>query len=102
MANFPEPAVIVEDQHTVSDTALALSDFTGISAANVLASTRMWLTVNTESVRIWYGGSTPTVDEGALIFAGSDLVLYGHTQIANFAIIRNGSTDAEVVVVLEG
>lgn len=102
MANFPEPRVIVEDQHTVSSTALALSDFTGISAANVAAAKRLWLVVNTNAVRLYYGGTTPTISDGIRIAAGNDFVLFGNEQIGNLEIIRDGASDAEVVAVLEG
>ncbi len=102
MSNFPEPRVIVEDQHTVSDTALALSDFTSISEANVKAAKRLWLIVNSNAVRLYYGGTTPTITDGIRISAGNDFVLFGNEQIGKLEIIRDGGTDAEVVAVLEG
>lgn len=102
MANFPEPRVIVEDQHSVSSTALALTDFDLIDSDDVKATNRLWLIVNTNAVRLYYGGTTPTVSDGIRIAAGNDFVVFGNEQIGNLKIIRDGATDAEVVAVLEG
>lgn len=102
MPNFNELPVVVEAQQTVSDTALALSAFSGITAANVKAASRMWLIVNTFAVRLFYGGTTPATDTGIKISAGEDFVLVGRNNIAKVEIIRDASSDSEVVVVLEG
>jgi hypothetical protein len=100
--NFNVPKVIVEVQQTVSGSALSLADFTGITADNVTASARLWLVVNTNAVRLFYGGATPTTSLGIKISAGSDLLLTGSDNLANFKIIRDGASDSEVAVVLEG
>lgn len=100
--DFNVPEVIVAVQQTVSDTALALADFSGITAANVSASSRVWLTVNTNAVRIRYGGTAPTVAIGHRLTAGNDILLSGSHILALFEIIRDDSADAEVFVTLEG
>ena len=100
--DFNVPKVIVEDQETISNTALALADFTGITTANVAASSKLRLIVNTNAVRLFYGGTTPTITNGIRVAAGSEFVLYGSTNVANFEIIRDAAADSVVVVVLEG
>jgi hypothetical protein len=100
--DYNVPNVIVEVTQTVSSTALALADFTGITAANVDNSGRLWLTVNSGSVRLYYGGTTPTTSTGHKIISGSDMLLHGSTNLALFQIIRDGASNAEVTVTLEG
>jgi len=100
--DFNVPEVIVEAQQTVSDTALALSDFTGITAANVAASSKLRLVVNTNAIRLFYGGTTPTTSNGIRVAANYEFVLYGSNNIANFEIIRDAAADSVVVAVLEG
>jgi hypothetical protein len=102
MTDYNVPEVIVEVTQTVSSTALALADFTGITAANVDASSRLWLTVNSGSVRLYYGGTTPTTSAGHLVISGSDLLLSGSEVLAQFQVIRDGGSDATVTVTLEG
>jgi hypothetical protein len=100
--DFNVPEVIVEDQETISNTAKTLAQFTGITAANVDASSKLYLHVNTNAVRLFYGGTVPTVSNGIRIAANNSFVLYGSDNITNFKIIRDASLDSEVVVVLEG
>ena len=102
MPNFVELEVVVEDQQTVSSTALALEDFADITAAQVSDSIRLWLVVNTNAVRIYLGGKVPTVSDGIKLSAGNDILISGANMLANFQIIRDGSSDSEVAYVLEG
>ncbi len=100
--DFNVPEVIVEVTQTISDTALALEDFSGITTANVAASSRLWLTVNSASVRLYYGGTTPTTSAGHKVISGSDFLLPGSMNLELFEIIRDGANDAEIAVTLEG
>ena len=100
--DFNVPGVIIADQETISSAGKTLAEFAGVSAANVLASSRLWLTVNTNAVRIRYDGTAPTTSVGHRLTAGNDVLLSGNTILANFEIIRDGSADAEVFVTLEG
>ena len=100
--DYNVPQVVVSDQETISNAAKTLAEFTGISAANVLASSRIWLTVNSNAVRIRYDGTAPTTSVGHRLTAGNDVLLSGSNVLALFEIIRDGSTDAEVFVTLEG
>jgi len=100
--DFNVPEVIVSDQETISSAGKTLAEFTGISAAQVAASSRLWLTVNTNAVRIRYDGTAPTVSVGHRLTAGNDILLPGSDILALFEIIRDGSDDAEVFVTLEG
>lgn len=101
MADYVANQVIAETQQTVSSTALGLADFSGITAQNVADATRMWLTVHSGSIRLYYGGTAPTTSAGHKVTSGSDLLITGRDALANLQVIRDGSTDVEVAVTLE-
>ena len=44
------------------------------------------------------GSTTPTTDIGRIMYDGSTYRIWGLKNIANFNMIRDGATDAEVVV----
>lgn len=84
-------------QGTVSNTALTLVAF-GFSAADVQQAEKAYVIVNTNGIRVWWDGSVPTTTNGAVFEVG--LELYSD-NIRNFQMIRDGASDAEVVVILE-
>lgn len=101
MANINTTLAYAHGSATVADTVLDLTDFTGIDAADLHQAARMRLTVEAQPVRYRYDGGDATASSGHLLAAGSDLILIGNGNIANFRIIRSGGTSATVQVTLE-
>lgn len=84
-------------QDDVSSTALTLEDF-GFTAAQVQQAERALIFVNTNSIRVWWDGTVPTVSEGIVFEVGFEIY---NENIRQLQMIRNGSTDAEVAIILE-
>jgi hypothetical protein len=101
MANFNVPTGFISVTRTVSTTALALTDFSGITAAILGTAMRLRLTVNTNSANFLYSGSDPTVSAGHNIPTNGTLILDGNQNLVQFKIIRSGGSDASVTVTLE-
>ena len=89
------------DQHTISSSALALSD-TDLTDAHIAAAGRAIISVRSGAINIWYDGSAPTTSAGITFLAGERLVIIGHLDISRLQMIRNGATDAVVDILLEG
>jgi hypothetical protein len=88
-------------QQTVTDTALKLADLTDFNADDVDRAGALRLTVHNDSVRYRYDGTAPTTAVGHKLSSGGVLVLSGDNNIANFQIIRDSTTPAEVAITLE-
>lgn len=80
-------------------TALPVDPFT---AAQVLAAARAVITVRTSQINIRYDGTSPTVAIGHLFLVGDVFEILGNNNIERLEIIRNGATDADITVTLEG
>ena len=80
-------------------TALPVSPFT---AAQVLAAARAVITVRSSQINIRYDGTSPTVAIGHLYLIGDVFEVLGNNNIERLEFIRNGSTDADITVTLEG
>lgn len=86
---------------TVSSTAIGLTNVAiGFTAAQVAAASRVLITVETQSVRFAYDGTTPTAANGHLVAAGGTIALTGVVSIKKLLLIRV-STDATIQVTLE-
>ncbi len=96
MSNINMPSAFADLQATVSSTAETLIDL-GFTAQQVQDASVCHVIVNSESIRAWWSGSTPTTSEGALFTVGFKLY---EEDIRNLEIIRNGATDSEVAIVL--
>lgn len=101
MANINSTTGFLSATETVSTTALALTDFTGITQADVDMAARMRLTVNANSANFLYTGDDPAVDTGHNIPTSGTLILDGNQNLQQFRIIRSGGSDADVTVTLE-
>jgi len=88
------------DQHTISNTALALVDL-DFTAAQVLQTSRVIVSVRSGQVNIRYDGTAPTVAIGHTFFTGDIFEIVSNADIQNLQLIRNGATDAVVDVTLE-
>ncbi len=86
---------------TVADTAVGLADFTGLDAAAVLQAQRIRLTVNSNALRYFYDGATPTTTSGHLIPTNGTIEIIGNQNIQQLLVIRDGGSSAAVVVTLE-
>lgn len=86
---------------TVSDTALALTDLTGIEAETLDAADRVRLTVNTNAIRYRYDGGDPTTSEGHYVATNGELVLDGNDKLQKLRLIRSGADDTTVSATLE-
>jgi hypothetical protein len=99
MANVNTTNGLQSIQGTVSSTALSLLDF-GFTDAELKASGRAFIFVNTNSLRVDWSGNAPTVSVGALI--SGTFEVSGNKNLYNFQMIRHSTSDSEVFVVLEG
>lgn len=94
----------VTKQVTITDAAVLLTALpsTPFTAAQVLAAARAVITVRTSQINIKYDGTSPTVAIGHLYLIGDVFEILGNYNITRLEIIRNGSTDADITVTLEG
>jgi len=87
---------------SVSTTALALADLTGLSDELVAQADRARITVATNPVRYRYDGGAPTATIGHYLAANEETEIVGRQNIANLRFIRAGGSDGVVSVTLEG
>lgn len=97
MARINSTTAFASEQATVSNTALDLDAF-GFTAAQVLQAERIYVFVNSNAIRVWWDGSTPTTSDGIKFEVGFELV---GDNIRNLSMIRDGASDAEVAIILE-
>jgi hypothetical protein len=102
--NIDVPKGQVTKQVTISSTAVLLTALpvTPFTAAQVLAAARAVITVRTNQINIRYDGTSPTVAIGHLFVSGDTFEILGNSNIERLEIIRNGSSDADITVTLEG
>lgn len=74
---------IAKETLTVSSTALPLAAPPANGAANCAV-----ITVETDQVRFWVDGSTPTASVGHLLNVGDELELRGGDELTKFRVIR--------------
>lgn len=87
---------------SVSTTALALADLTGLSDELVAQADRARITVATNPVRYRYDGGAPTATVGHYLAADGETEIVGRKNIANLRFIRVGGSDGVVSATLEG
>lgn len=94
----------VTKQVTISNAAKLLTALpsTPFTAAEVKPAARAVITVRTSQINIKYDGTSPTVAIGHLFVSGDTFEILGNYNIARLEFIRNGSTDADITVTLEG
>lgn len=56
------------------------------------------ITVETQSIRYWVDGSTPTAAEGHLVAAGGSIDLSGNDEVRKFSAIRATGADGVIQV----
>lgn len=94
------PAGFLHVSAVISDTALLLSDITGIEVADVMAADAVTFSVDSNSVRYTYDGTTPTASLGHLLGAN----VYrteGGNRIRKIRFIRATGSDATIQITLE-
>lgn len=91
-------------QVTISSAAVLLTALpsTPFTAAQVKAAARAVITVRTSQINIRYDGTSPTVAIGHLYLIGDVFEILGNGNIERLEFIRNGATDADITVTLEG
>ncbi|KKN20603.1 hypothetical protein LCGC14_0933850 [marine sediment metagenome] len=94
----------VTKQVTISNTAVLLTALpsTPFTAAQVLAAARAVITVRTSQINVRYDGISPTVAIGHLYLIGDVFEILSNRNIERLEFIRNGATDADITVTLEG
>lgn len=102
--DYNAPIAIATKQTTISSTAVLLTALpvTPFTAAQVLDAARAVITVRTNQINIRYDGTAPTVAIGHLYIAGDVFEIVGNENIQLLQLIRNGATDADVTITLEG
>ena len=85
------------EQAVVSSTALNLDTF-GFTAAEMQEATRAIVMVNTNAIRVWWDGSTPTTTDGMIFAVGFELI---GVNVQQLLIVRDGTSDAEIAITLE-
>jgi len=88
------------DQHTISDTALALSD-TDLTDAQLAAAARAIVSVRSGAVNIRYDGTAPTTSVGIKFLTGEKFQIVGNLDVNTVQMIRDSTTDAVVDIALE-
>lgn len=98
------PEAQATKQVTISDAAVLLTALpsTPFTSAQILAAARAVITVRTSQINIRYDGTSPTVAIGHLYLIGDVFEILGNDNITRLEFIRNGSTDADITVTLEG
>jgi hypothetical protein len=77
------------DHETLSPSGVAIG-FTSskiVPAGNVPSASRAKCTVETQSIRYWEDGGTPTTTEGILVAAGGTFTVYGRDSVKKCRII---------------
>lgn len=102
MANINALKAFAGVQATVSTVALTLVTF-GFTQAQIDQAGMVEISVNTNSIRIRYEGTAPTVSIGNILnstFNGHSPYVYGNDNIQQLQLIRNGASDSEVFITL--
>ena len=86
MTTFQQP--LTPESVTVSSTAVGITARPGGSGLLAFAAV---LTVESNPIRYWTGGTDPTASVGILVNAGGVIELTGRTEINRFRAIRTGS-----------
>jgi hypothetical protein len=85
---------------TISTAVVALTDLTGLTAADVDAADRVRITVAANPIRYRYDGGDPDATTGHYLAANEETEIVGGANIANLKFIRTGA-DAVLSVTLE-
>jgi hypothetical protein len=86
---------------TISNTVINMTQI-GFTLAQLSQVKRALVTVDAQSIRMTYDGSTPSATFGHL--AGSNVAsfyLEGNQNVKNLQFFRGGGTDAEITITLE-
>lgn len=81
---------------TISNTVLSLTDI--FTEEEVSQSNKVIVFVNTNGIRAWWTGDTPTTTSGAVFTNRFEVY---NANIPKLQLIRNSTTDAEVSIILE-
>ena len=101
MITYETRAIATKDA-TISTVALTMIAI-GFSAAQLSSAKRALITVDAQTVRFTYDGSTPTATYGhAVPSTISSLYIEGTWNIQHLQFIRGTATDGEVTITLEG
>jgi hypothetical protein len=87
---------------TISNTAKAIThaDFSwGVN--DVETADRAYITARTSGVMITWTGITPTASLGFYLGSNSNLVVEGNRNIRQLSFIREGGSDATIVISFE-
>jgi len=85
---------------TVSTSAVGLTG-SKYAPSGEEAAKRVFITVESGSIRYRYDGTDPTSSEGHLITEGGYLTITGKSNIEKFKAIRAGTSDAVLRVTYE-
>ena len=100
MSAITKTFALAFDQHTISDTALALVDL-DFDQDEIDATNRVVISVRSGSINLRYDGTAPTVAIGHNFITGDTLAIEGQIDIALLQLIRNSTGDAVVDITLE-
>ena len=101
MITYETRAIATKDA-TVSTVALTMANI-GFTPAQLASAKRALITVDAQTVRLTYDGSTPTASFGHALASGlSSFYIEGTYNIQHLQFIRGTATDGEVTVTLEG
>lgn len=84
---------------TITNSVVGVADLAGFSASMLKIATLCKIVVRSGSVNIYCNGSNPTVSTGIPVTVWADVT--GKEDIAALRMIRNGTTNADVVILLE-
>lgn len=97
----PGPSVpFANETLTVSTTALPLTA-TVYAPSSPPKADQAIIVVNSESIRIWFDGSTPTGSVGIILAAGQSVRVCA-LSLPKVKMIRDGASDSEVAVEYSG
>lgn len=95
-----DPVSIAENEKTISDTALSMTDV-GFSVAELAEANRVTFAVTGDAIRWRKSGTSPTATVGFyLAVDATPQVVSGNADIKRLEFIR-ATTDAELLIDLE-
>jgi len=82
------------DEETITVSTLALP----LSVSKVSKALVAWIEVQTADIRYWLSGTLPTTTAGHILYNTDMALLENRAEMQGLRMIRDGSSDATVVV----
>lgn len=92
------PVFFAKESLTVSTTAIGGTPSVYNPTGNVSSARYAFISVETNPLRYWLDGSTPTASLGHLVNTNGNFEVCGVTAVKNFLMIRQGAADSTTMI----